>query len=115
MLTCQQKKGDSNQCFFFFFKKNIANNWLLFLFCHLQRQHWRGASFLPEEHNDENDFIFNGLFYSVTVQSHPDNALVLKNDTLISKKWKVGEGAGIRSFTLKQLWARHESQTGIDF
>jgi hypothetical protein len=49
------------------------------------------------------------------VQSHPDNALDLKNDARASKKWKLRKGAGSRRFTLKQLWALHESQTRIDF
>lgn len=49
------------------------------------------------------------------MQSNTDSALDLKNDILISKKWKVREGTVILSFTLKRLGALHNSQTRIDF
>lgn len=49
------------------------------------------------------------------MQSNTDSALDLKNDILISEKWKTGEGAVIPNFTLKQLWSLHNSQTRIDF
>lgn len=74
-----------------------------------------GASFLSNEDNDENYFVLNSFFYLATVQSNTDSALALKNDILISEKWKMGEGAAVLSLTLKQLWSLHNSQTRIDF
>lgn len=35
------------------------------------------------------------------MQSDTDSALDLKNDILLSKKWKAGEGTAILSFALK--------------
>lgn len=44
------------------------------------------------------------------MHSNTDSALDLKNDILISEKWKARGGTVILSFTPKQLLALHSSR-----